>query len=108
MKSFVKKNRLFIATTVAMLAFYLWVAAQIPYTHDDWDWGLEVGMQHLLKADINSRYVGNLIEVIITRSVILKTLIMGMILTLIPVSITIIVGMFIPKERKSSDSRVQT
>ena len=86
-----------------MLAFYLWVAAQIPYTHDDWDWGLEVGMQHLLKADINSRYVGNLIEVIITRSVILKTLIMGMILTLIPVSITIIVGKFIPKERKSSD-----
>ena len=79
-----------------MLAFYLWVAAQIPYTHDDWDWGLEVGMQHLLKADINSRYVGNLIEVIITRSVILKTLIMGMILTLIPVSITIIVGKFIP------------
>lgn len=103
MKSFVKKNRLFIASTVAMLAFYLWVAAQIPYTHDDWDWGLEVGMQHLLKADINSRYVGNLIEVIITRSVILKTLIMGMILTLIPVSITIIVGKFIPKERKSSD-----
>ena len=47
-----------------MLAFYVWIAAQIPYTHDDWDWGLEVGMQHLLKADINSRYVGNLIEVI--------------------------------------------
>ena len=103
MKSLVKKNRFFVASTIAMLAFYLWIAAQIPYTHDDWDWGLEVGMQHLLKADINSRYVGNLIEVIITRSVILKTLIMGIIFTLIPFTITIIVGKLIKKESKCSD-----
>ena len=103
MKSLVKKNRLFVASTVAMLTFYVWIAAQIPYTHDDWDWGLEVGMQHLLKADINSRYVGNLIEVIITRSVILKTLIMGIVFTLIPFTITIIIGKFIKKESKCSD-----
>lgn len=57
--------------------FYLWMAAQIPYTHDDWDWGLEIGMQQWLTASINSRYVGNFFEIVMTRSSALKTLIMG-------------------------------
>ena len=68
------KNKFFIISSFLMFFVYLWVAAQIPYTHDDWDWGLQLGMQHLLSADINSRYTGNLIEVMITRNTALKIL----------------------------------
>lgn len=67
-----------------VLLYDLWLAAQIPYTHDDWDWGLEIGLTHLLRADINSRYAGNLIEVLLTRSPLLKTVLMGAVLFLLP------------------------
>ena len=56
------------------LIFYLWLAAQIPYTDDDWDWGLPVGIQQLVTASLNSRYAGNGLVVLLTRSVFLKTL----------------------------------
>lgn len=65
-------------------AFYLWMASCIPYTHDDWDWGLPVGLEQLLTANLNARYVGNFFVVIMTRSEILKTLIMGACCFLIP------------------------
>lgn len=58
-------------------AFCLYIAFQIPYTGDDWDWGLDIGLQHLITADINSRYVGNLLVVIMTRSKLMQTLLMG-------------------------------
>ena len=52
--------------------------------HDDWDWGLSEGLRHLLYADINSRYAGNLVEVILTRVRPLKTFVMGAVMTGIP------------------------
>ena len=76
------------AVYVIMAIFYFWLAAQIPYTHDDWDWGLPIGMEQLLTASINSRYVGNFFVVIMTRSEIVKTLIMGATCWLIPYLIT--------------------
>lgn len=66
------------------LIFYIWMASQIPYTHDDWDWGLDLGLQQLFTANLNSRYVGNFIVVVLTRSVLLKNLIMGTVLFCIP------------------------
>ena len=71
---------------LAWFAFCLWLAAQIPYTHDDWDWGLSNGIEQLLTASINSRYVGNLIVVALTRSVLLKDLVMALTFTLLPVA----------------------
>lgn len=82
--NFFKTNWLSISLTFLFWAFFIWIAAQIPYTHDDWDWGIDLGMQHFLTADINSRYTGNLFEIILTRSVILKNIIMGTIMFLIP------------------------
>ena len=61
----------------------------IPYTHDDWEWGTETGLTHLFTADINSRFCGNLIEVILTRNEIIKTVFMALVFVLIPLSITI-------------------
>lgn len=62
---------------LAAAVFYLGIAAAVPYTGDDWDWGLDVGLTHLLTADINSRYAGNLLVVVMTRSPLAKTLLMG-------------------------------
>lgn len=88
MKNKILSKYRFQILAVAMFALNLWIACQIPYTHDDWDWGIEIGIQHLTTADINSRYVGNLIEVILTRQVFLKDLVMGAVFTLIPLALT--------------------
>lgn len=68
--------------------FYLWLALQIPYTHDDWDWGLPNGLHQLFSANINSRYAGNFFEIIMTRSYFLKSIIMGITFWSIPWLIT--------------------
>lgn len=62
---------------ILLLPFYLYIAWQIPYAGDDWDWGLDVGLQHLLTADINSRYTGNFLVVLMTRSKPLQAVLMG-------------------------------
>ena len=80
-----KKSRIGTVVLYGLFAvFYVWLAAQIPYSHDDWDWGLPIGLQHLLTADINSRYVGNFFIVIMSRSYVAKALIMGLCAFLIP------------------------
>lgn len=79
-----KNHKFLIASVIVMFVFYLWMACQIPYTHDDWDWGLNIGLNHLLTADINNRFSGNFIEVVITRSVIAKSLVMAFVFTFIP------------------------
>lgn len=58
--------------------FWLYIAWNVPYTGDDWDWGLDIGLTHLRTADINSRYGGNLLVVLMTRSKIFQTLLMGL------------------------------
>jgi len=72
------------ALFISFLLLYIWIASQIPYTHDDWDWGIKSGIDHLIKADVNNRYAGNFIVVLLTRSVVLKDIVMGVVFTLIP------------------------
>ena len=72
-----KTDLLFRTLFLFLSVFYLWIAANVPYTGDDWDWGLGIGLQHLLTADINSRYAGNFLVVLMTRSALAKTLLMG-------------------------------
>lgn len=76
------KNRIVFCLPFAL--FFIWMAAQIPYTHDDWDWGLPVGISQWLNATVNSRYAGNLVEILMTRSELLKALILGTGCFLIP------------------------
>ena len=75
MKCIKKHYDIFVYAMFAV--FYFWLAAQIPYTHDDWDWGLSIGIQQLVTANLNGRYVGNFFEVVMTRSELLKTFIVG-------------------------------
>lgn len=43
----------------ALLGCCLWMAWNVPYTHDDWDWGLPVGMEWWLTGALNNRYMGS-------------------------------------------------
>ena len=81
-------HKIRICVYVICAVFYFWMAAQIPYTHDDWDWGLPVGIQQLISANINSRYVGNFFVVVMTRSEVIKTFVMGLGYWLIPFLLT--------------------
>lgn len=100
-----KSGNLFRAAVyVLFAAFYLWLAAQIPYTHDDWDWGLDIGMKQWLNATVNSRYVGNFFEIIMTRSELVKILIMGAGFFLLPFLLSTIT--FSGKENRTSKNKV--
>ena len=63
-----------------LIALLCWM---FPYSGDDWAWGSEIGIHRL---DVwfykyNGRYVGNLIVLALTRSNLLKTLVMAFCLT---------------------------
>jgi hypothetical protein len=59
--------------------FYFWLACQIPYSLDDWRWGSSVGLERLLSGfrDYNGRYLGNLLEIALTRAPVLKAIVMA-------------------------------
>ena len=70
----------------------LWIAYSTPYGLDDWAWGLPYGMRMFLTGGLNSRYVGNLLEVIVTRSFFLKVLLHGTLGMLLPVASALVIG----------------
>ena len=99
-----KEKLLRVAVYMIFAGFYFWLAAQIPYTHDDWDWGLDIGMEQWLNATVNSRYVGNFFEVIMTRSELVKTLIMGAGFFLLPFLLSTIT--YFGKENRTGKNKV--
>lgn len=54
-----------------------------PYSQDDWDWGTKYGIERLnnLFSNYNGRWAGNLLVIALTRSNILKTIVMASFLT---------------------------
>lgn len=69
-----------------------------PYTGDDWAWGTEVGIERLNSffRNYNGRYVGNLLVLALTRSTIIKSLVMALVIVLLCYNIYF----FINKENK--------
>ncbi len=49
----------------------------VPYTHDDWAWGTSIGIKRLtdLFSNYNGRWAGNILVILLTRSRILKTIV---------------------------------
>ena len=82
-------SRLDILVYALVAIFYFWLVTQIPYTHDDWDWGLDIGLQQLFTANLNARYAGNFFEVIMTRSELLRILIVGSGYFLLPMALSV-------------------
>ncbi len=103
-----RKRQVLWGTNVLLFLFYLWLAFQIPYTHDDWDWGTANGIRYLLHATINSRYAGNLTEVLLTRSVLAKGIVMAAVFTAIPAVIERIAETLCRKELPAPDAAAGT
>lgn len=70
----------------------LWIAYSTSYGLDDWAWGLPYGWRMFLTGGLNSRYVGNLLEIIVTRSFFLKVLLHGTLGMLLPVASASLAG----------------
>ena len=68
----------------AVLGCCLWLAWNVPYTHDDWDWGLPIGLEWWRTGAMNNRYVGTFFVIVMTRSRIVKTLVMGLTMFALP------------------------
>ena len=103
MKNNILKNpRLYIS--ILLLLFFFFFAAQVPYSHDDWQWGSHSNWILMLNgfANYNGRYLGNLFEILITRNVLAKNIILavGMLLVIWSVYKLVI------KEAKSKDKTV--
>lgn len=56
------------------------IAILFPYTGDDWAWGSAIGLKRLSRwfADYNGRYVGNLLVIALTRSVLLRSIVVSL------------------------------
>lgn len=79
------RARLTAGVLLAALAFSLFLAASVPYSAtDDWQWGMEEGVRWWLSGSLNGRYGGNFFAVIMCRSQVVKTLVMGLTIFALP------------------------
>ena len=86
----INKSKLFYLIIFIIL---LLICYFFPYTGDDWAWGTNIGVERLLSGfkDYNGRYLGNLMVLLLTRSRILRAIIMSITLFVIPLLISRIV-----------------
>ena len=95
----------YLLVCLLMECLCLWIAYSTPYGLDDWAWGLPYGWNMFLTGGLNSRYVGNLLEVIVTRSYFLKVLLHGTLGMLLPVASSLVIERIAAgTEESSSDS----
>ncbi len=78
MKQETKKNKTNFIIISFIIIFTLFLTYLFPYTGDDWAWGSKVGFERLSDwfKNYNGRYLGNVIVILLTRSRILRTIIM--------------------------------
>src|SRR5690606_16026446 len=71
------KNKIFF---LSLAIFFLTLAYNTPLTGDDWTWGTEAGLDRLKNwfKDYNGRYLGNLVELAITRNEVVRIILMGL------------------------------
>ena len=80
----IRKRPYFFAAALVFWLFWLWMAGNTPYGLDDWQWGVSIGLEELKTGSLNNRYFGNALEVTVSRSFVLKTLLMGTMEAFIP------------------------
>ena len=84
MKKFVKDNAFYI---LFFIGFFL-ISLLFPYTGDDWVWGtyklnLETITNLSVDLELNGRYIGNIIAIILTRNIVIRGLVMSLVMTLL-------------------------
>lgn len=69
-----KNPRFYIS--IALIMFFFFFAKQVPYSHDDWQWASQAKWDLMLNGfeNYNGRYLGNLLEILITRNVFAKNI----------------------------------
>lgn len=79
-----KQNKNIIYNIILFMCLLL-ICYFFPYTHDDWAWGTEIGIDRLnsLFNNYNGRWAGNIFVIILTRFRILRAVIESVILVLI-------------------------
>lgn len=84
-----KKNntRLWYLGLFVILGILFWM---VPYSHDEWAWGTQTGIDNLHRffQGYNGRYFGDLISLVITRSVLIKAVFMSATLCLLVAALT--------------------
>ena len=67
-----------IVYNLILIIFLLVLCYNFPYTGDDWAWGSSIGLSRLSTffSNYNGRYLGNLTVILLTRSNLLKTIVM--------------------------------
>ena len=79
------------AVLLAALLFSLFLAWSVPYSAtDDWLWGMEEGLGWWLGGTLNGRYGGNFFAVIMCRSQVVKTLVMGLVIFGLPLAMALL------------------
>lgn len=65
--------------SIGVFVFYLFLAYNAPLTHDDWTWATAAGWARLQNwfHDYNGRYLGNLLELLLTRNGFFRVVIMA-------------------------------
>ena len=84
--------------------FSLWMFSKTPYGIDDWSWGIPKGKEYLITGSLNGRYLGNLLEIIVSRSELLKTVIIGTMAALLP---ALSVELLLDWEKKGEERIIQ-
>lgn len=79
-----KRDPVRLLLLAVMLAGCLWLAWNVPYTQDDWTWGQPEGLEWWRTGALNNRYVGTFFALVMTRSPLVKTLVMGLTMFLLP------------------------
>ena len=79
------KKRLCIITYILIIISLLLFTYQFPYSCDDWGWATSYGINQLLSkfSNLNGRYLGNILIILISRNNIIKTCFMSGIIFLI-------------------------
>ncbi len=97
-------------TIMALLVvwcLHVLIAASTPYGVDDWAWGTPYGIRVTMHGELDSRYVSNLLEVVITRSRFLKAILLGTIAALLPaLSAKLVSELFSEKTAESEKQQV--
>ena len=77
-----KKSKVCWLIYIAAFVVFLYIGYKVPYCHDEWQWGLDERIELMKNGfkDYNGRYLGNLLALLITRSVLAKAVVLQQVL----------------------------
>ena len=74
-----KKSKVCWLIYIAAFVVFLYIGYKVPYCHDEWQWGLDERIELMKNGfkDYNGRYLGDLLALLVTRSVLAKAVVLA-------------------------------